>query len=202
MGAVFGTQIGLTTEQTVLFIAMLFAGALLLQYPIGRLSDRMDRRKLIFGAASLGAASCALGWLTGGELWALMAAAFFAGGVTTPLYALFLAYTNDYLSAEDMPAASGGLVFTFGLGAIAGPLVTGWAMQGLGPFAFWLVLGATFCTIALYALYRMTQRSVVHRDETESYLGVLPTTSPVAVEAAGAWAADHAQAERKTEARS
>ena len=51
-------------------------------------------------------------------------AAFFAGGVTTPLYALFLAYTNDALSAEDMPAASGGLVFTFGLGAIAGPLVT------------------------------------------------------------------------------
>ena len=202
MGPVFGTQIGLTTEQIALFVAMLFAGALLLQYPIGLLSDRMDRRKLIFGAACLGAASCALGWLTDGGLWALMTAAFFAGGVTTPLYALFLAYTNDYLSAEDMPAASGGLVFTFGLGAITGPLITGWAMQMLGPFAFWLVLGATFCAIALYAVYRMTQRAVVHRDETESYLGVLPTASTVAVEAAGAWAADHAQAERRTDAQS
>lgn len=197
MGAVFGTQIGLSADMIALFIAMLFAGALLLQYPFGWLSDRIDRRKLIFGAAILGAASCALGWLNGDDLWPLMAAAFFAGGVTTPLYALFLAYTNDYLSADEMPAASGGLVFTFGLGAIAGPLITGWAMQGFGPFAFWLVLSATFGLVAVYALYRMTQRPVA---ETESYIGVLPTTSPVAVEAAGAWAAEQAEAEREADA--
>jgi MFS family permease len=197
MGAVFGTQIGLTATQIALFIAMLFAGALVLQYPIGWLSDRMDRRRLIFGLAVLGAASCMLGWVTGGGLWPLMIAAFFAGGVTTPLYALLLAYTNDSLSASDMPAASGGLVFTFGLGAIAGPLVTGWAMQGLDPQAFWLVLGATFATVALYALYRMTRRAAVSVNETESYLNVLPTASPVAVEAAGEWAAENAEAERE-----
>jgi len=195
MGAVFGTGIGMTATQVAIFVAMLFAGALLLQYPIGWLSDRIDRRKLIFGAASLGAASCAMGWVFGGGLWPLMGAAFFAGGVTTPLYALFLAYTNDFLAAEDMPAASGGLVFAFGLGAIAGPLATGWAMQGLGPFAFWLVLGATFGAVALYALFRMTQRATVSVDQTESYLGVLPTASPVAVEAAGAWAADQGEQE-------
>ncbi len=202
MGAVFGTQIGMTAAQISLFVAMLFAGALVLQYPLGWLSDRVDRRKLIFWASALGAASCAAGWAMGGGLWPLMAAAFFAGGVTTPLYALFLAYTNDFLSAEDMPAASGGLVFTFGLGAIAGPLAAGWAMEQLGPFAFWLVLGATFAAIALYALYRMTQRAVVPVQDTESYLGVLPTASPVAVEAAGAWAAEQADAAREAGGRS
>ncbi len=199
MGAVFGTQIGLTPDQIALLVAMLFGGALVLQYPIGWLSDRVDRRKVILGAAALGAVSCALGWLTGGGLWPLMASAFFAGGVTTPLYALFLAYTNDFLSAEDMPAASGGLVLTFGVGAILGPLATGWAMQSLGPAAFWLVLGGTFAAIALYALYRMTQRSAVPVEETESYLGVLPTASPVAVEAAGAWSAEQGEAEREAQ---
>ncbi len=199
MGAVFGSQIGLSAAQIALFVAMLFAGALVLQYPIGWLSDRMDRRKLIFGSAALGALCCAMGWVVGGGLWVLMASAFLAGGVTTPLYALFLAYTNDALDSEDMPAASGGLVFTFGLGAIAGPLVTGWAMEGLGPFAFWLVLGATFGLIALYALYRMTQREGTPVDETESYLGVLPTASPVTVEAAGVWAAEQAETEREQE---
>jgi hypothetical protein len=99
-----------------------------------------------------------------------------------------------------MPAASGGLVFTFGLGAIVGPLATGWAMEGFGPFAFWPSLGVTFAAIALYALFRMTQRAVVPSEETESYLGVLPTASPVAVEAAGVWAAENAEAEREAEA--
>lgn len=195
MGAVFGSQIGLTAAQIALFVAMLFAGALVMQYPIGWLSDRMDRRRLIFGASGVGAVSCVLAWLIGHDLWALMAAAFFAGGVTTPLYALFLAYTNDALSPEDMPAASGGLVFTFGLGAIVGPLATGWAMEGYGPFAFWPVLGITFLIITLYALYCMNQRMPASAHDPESYLGVVPTASPVAVEAAGLWAAEHAEAE-------
>jgi MFS family permease len=197
MGAVYGSKIGMAASEIALFIAMLFAGALLLQFPIGWLSDRMDRRKLIFGAALLGALSCAVGWMTGGGLWLMMAAAFFAGGVTTPLYALFLAYTNDYLTAEDMPAASGGLVLTFGVGAILGPLVTGWAMQQFNPFAFWLVLGATFGAIALYALYRMTRRSTVPISETESYLGVIPSASPVAVQSASDWAVDQAEAKNE-----
>ena len=199
MGAVFGTKIDMTAGQISLFVAMLFAGALVLQYPIGWLSDRIDRRQLIFGASALGAGSCLLGWMAGTDLWPLMLAAFLAGGVTTPLYALFLAYTNDFLTSEDMPAASGGLVFTFGLGAILGPLVTGWVMQSVNPSAFWLVLAVTFGAIALYALYRMTQRAAIPPEETESYLNILPTSSPVVVEAAGAWAADQAEGEREAE---
>ena len=197
MGAVFGTEIGMSADRIALFVAMLFAGALVLQYPIGWLSDRMDRRKLVFGAALLGAGACALGWSLGDAPGPLLLAAFLAGGVTTPLYALLLAHTNDFLTADEMPAASGGLVFTFGLGAIAGPLGAGWAMETLGPFAFWLVLGGLFASIATWALYRMTQRAVVPASETDHYLGVLPTASPVAVEAASAWAAEHGEAERE-----
>ena len=197
MGAVFGTQIGMSADRVALFVATLFAGALVLQYPIGWLSDRMDRRKLIFGAAVVGAGACALGFAGGGRLEFMLVSAFVAGGVATPLYALFLAYTNDFLTFEEMPAASGGLVFTFGLGAITGPLVTGWVMEHFGPFAFWLVLCVTFIAIALYALYRMTQRSGAPVESTESYLGVLPTASPVAVEAAGTWSAEEAEANRQ-----
>jgi MFS family permease len=200
MGAVFGSQIGMTANEIALFIAMLFAGALVFQYPIGWLSDRLDRRRVIFGTAILGAAVSGLGWFAGsGEalfealsIWPLMGAAFLVGGMTTPLYALLLAYTNDYLSREEMPAASGGLVFTFGLGAILGPLLTGWAMQGLGPYAFWLMIGAIFGVMAIYAAYRMTQRATVSADDTDPYLGLLPTSSAVVVEAAGNWAAEQA----------
>ncbi|TYL49175.1 MFS transporter [Marinomonas sp. IMCC 4694] len=200
MGAVFGSQIGMSKNNIALFIAMLFIGALLMQYPIGWLSDRMDRRKLILFASCAGGLSCLTGILPSNQLWTLMAAAFFAGGVTTPLYALFLAYTNDSLDPNDMPAASGGLVFTFGLGAIIGPLTTGWAMQHFGPSAFWLMLCITFSAIALYALYCMTQNySTVSIEESESYLGVLPTASPIAVEAAGEWAVEQAETEHDSQ---
>lgn len=200
MGAVFGTKIGLSTAQIALFVGMLFAGALLFQYPIGWLSDRMDRRKLIFGSAAVGALFCVLGWASEDSLWFLMGAAFCAGGVTTPLYALFLAYTNDFLTLEEMPAASGALVLTFGVGAILGPLASGWAMQHFGPFAFWLVLCVMFGAIAVYSLYRMTRREAIPADETESYVSVLPTTSAMAVETAGVWAAEQAEAEAEAEA--
>lgn len=196
MGAVFGTQIGLSASQVSLFIAMLFGGALALQYPIGWLSDRMDRRLLILGCAVIGAVFSAMGWFLGHDPRFLMGAAFLVGGVTAPLYSLFLAYTNDSLDPADMAAASGGLVLTFGIGAIAGPLVAGWSMQTMGPFGFWLVMAAAFVGVGGFALYRMTQRSVVPAGDTDSYLGVLPTASYVAVEAAGEWAADQADESR------
>ncbi len=193
MTAVFGTMIELTTAQIALFVAMLFTGALILQYPIGWLSDRLDRRHVIIGLSIVAAAASLFGWVAGGNFWALLAAAFLVGGMTTPLYALLLAYTNDYLPPEDMPAASGGLVFTFGVGAIVGPLMTGWLMQRIGPNTYWLFICATFSTIAVYALYRMTQRSALPASETESYIGVIPTASPVAVEAASAWVVEQAE---------
>jgi len=194
MAAVYGTQIEMSTVQIATFVAMLFAGALVFQYPIGWLSDRMDRRKLIFGASMVAMGACILGWLSGNQLVFMMCAAFVAGGMTTPLYALFLAYTNDFLSLEDMPAASGGLVLTFGVGAILGPLIAGWSMEHLGPQSFWLVLAGTFAVIAVYALYRMTRREALPVEETESYVSVLPTASPMAVETAGVWAAEQAEA--------
>ncbi|MDO6586668.1 MFS transporter [Salipiger sp. 1_MG-2023] len=193
MGAVFGTQAGLDANAVALFVALMFAGALVLQYPIGWLSDRMDRRVLITGCSLIGAAACAIGWIGAGNTVLLYAAAFVSGGVTTPLYALFLAYTNDHLSVEEMPAASGGLIFTFGVGAIGGPFLTGWTMQILGPYAFWLSLGPTYALIALYALWRMTRREAVAVADTESYLGVLPSASPVAAVAAGEWSAEQAE---------
>lgn len=203
MGAVFGNEIGLSANQISLFVAMLFGGALLMQIPIGWLSDRLDRRKVICGTAFLGAVACGLGWMAqsppgwlfSDPLIPIMGAAFFAGGTTTPLYALLLAYTNDNVPAEDMPATSGGLVFTFGLGAIIGPIAIGFAMDALGPFAFWIVLGGTFLAIVVYALYRVSQREAIPVAETDTYLNLVPTASAVAVGDAAIWAAENAEAE-------
>jgi MFS family permease len=107
------------------------------------------------------------------------------GGTSNPLYALLIAYTNDYLEREDMAAASGGLLFINGLGAIAGPLTVGFMMDTIGDNGFWLFTGLLMLAVGSYGLYRMTQRSRTDLDtETVPYLPVSAASTPVAAELA------------------
>lgn len=184
MSAVYGAAAGLTIAEISIFVATFYIGAVILQYPLGWMSDRMDRRLLIMAVAGGGAAASMLGMMLGGLYTMLLASAFVIGGLVNPLYSLLIAYTNDYLDHDDMAAASGGLVFINGLGAIAGPLITGWMMGDaiFGPPGFFLFMAALLAALAVYALYRMTQRAAVPVEDTGSFATVYPTSSPVAVE--------------------
>ncbi|MFP4328325.1 MAG: MFS transporter [Paracoccaceae bacterium] len=196
MSAVYGTQAGLTVTEISLFVAMFFVGALVMQYPLGWISDRMDRRLLILIAAFCGGAGAVLGAMLGGVYPFLLAAAFVVGGVSNPLYSLLIAYTNDFLQHEDMAAASGGLVFINGLGAIAGPVVTGWIMGVVGAAGFFMVIAVLCFALAGYAGWRMTQRSSPVAEDTSSYAPLAPTASPVAVELAQEYAIETALEEQ------
>lgn len=189
MAAVYATEAGLGLGQLSLFISSFFIGAILLQYPIGWLSDRMDRRILIVAAAGLGAGVGVVGMLLGHLYPVLLGVGLLSGGLAQPLYALLIAYTNDYLESEDMAAASGGLIFVNGIGAIAGPPIMGTLMAQIGPGGFWLFLSVILAALTAYGLWRMTQRPTVYAGEEEyeavSYATILPgAASVVAVETA------------------
>ena len=185
MAAVFAKLAGLSLGQISIFISTIYIGALLLQYPIGWISDRMDRRTLILAVALCGAVGALIGFLFMGYFPALLVSAFLVGGMSNPLYALLIAYTNDYLEHEDMAAASGGLIFINGIGAIAGPLITGWMMGVIGPRGFFLYIGVLMVALAAYAVYRMTQRPPSGSvEDTNSYAPIFASASPVAVEVA------------------
>ena len=104
-----------------------------MQYPVGWMSDRMDRRQLIMGLSVLGTGGALLAIIAGSNFIALLLSAFLIGGMSNPLYSLLIAHTNDYLDFDDMASASGGLLFINGVGAISGPLIVGWVMQSYGP---------------------------------------------------------------------
>ena len=188
MSAVYGAAAGLSVGQISAFVAMFFVGSLVVQYPLGWLSDRMDRRKLILVCAAVGAGGGVLGYLSGHVFEALLLSAFVIGGVSNPLYSLLIAYTNDFLQPDDMAAASGGLVFVNGLGAIAGPVIAGQIMGAVGPPGFFVVIGVFFAALALYAAYRMTQRPSPSAEESASYAPVTPAATAVAVEIAQEYA--------------
>ena len=184
MSAVFGAEIGLSVPQISAFVAAIYVGGLILQYPIGFLSDRMDRRILILALSALGATAALAGAAFADAFVLLLVVAFIVGGMCNPLYSLLIAYVNDYLDPDDMAAASGGLVFINGLGAIVGPLATGWLMGSIGPEGFFLFLMALLTTLGLYATYRMTQRAAPAVEVTGSYTTMIPTATPVAMEVA------------------
>lgn len=185
MTAVYGTERGLSVGQISTFVAAIYLGGMLCQYPIGWASDRMDRRLLIIGITAVGAVTSVIAFQFAGDVfWVLLATAFVIGGVSNPLYSLLLAYTNDYLEHDDMAAASGGLIFVNGVGAIAGPLVVGWMMGAFGPDSFFLYIAALLALTAVYAFYRTFRREAPSVEDTGAYTAVFANTSPVAMEVA------------------
>ncbi|MEM6745360.1 MAG: MFS transporter, partial [Pseudomonadota bacterium] len=195
MTAIYGTEIGLSVAQISALVAAIYTGGMVLQYPIGWISDRMDRRLLILIVTAIGAAASLAAILIGASSTALLIIAFLVGGVANPLYALLIAHTNDFLDYEDMAAASGGLVFLNGVGAIGGPLVVGVAIESLGAWSYWGMICLLLGGVSAYSAYRMTVRPTVAVDETGAYAPVLPQATVVAVEAATEYAIDAAEAE-------
>ena len=133
MAAVFGIEAKLNVGQISSFIAVLYIGAMLFQYPIGWVSDRVARRLLIAMIAALAAVLAFCGILGWHCFPILLTVAFLVVGTINPLYSLLIAYTNDFL---DMVAASEWLLFVHGFGAISGSLVVGWMMNQFGPSGF------------------------------------------------------------------
>ncbi|MEI4197017.1 MFS transporter [Roseovarius sp. E0-M6] len=195
MAPVYGAEAGLSVAQISTFVSFFFISALIVQYPIGWLSDRMDRRVMIMAGALIIGVGGLIGVFLGDVFILLCVAAAMIGGMSNPLYSLLIAYTNDFLEHSDMAAAAGGMVFINGLGAVFGPLLTGWIMGVLGPWGFFMFIAVLGFAMAGYAGYRMTQRPAISVEDQDAYAVVMPSASPVAVAIAQEWAIDEAQSE-------
>ena len=183
MAPVFGTNAGFSLSEISIFVAAFYVGAMVFQFPIGWLSDRMDRRILIVATSAIGFIAAISAVMVEDIFVIFVVSAFFIGGMSNPLYSLLIAYTNDFLELEDMASASGGLLFLNGLGAISGPIITGYLMTKMGSQGFFIILAILLGLLTVYGFFRMTQRGISDLD-TSSYATVLPTASVVAVEIA------------------
>lgn len=182
MASVWGSASGLTTAQISAFVAAIYVGGLVLQYPVGWISDHGDRRLVVLGLAALGLVVTVAILVGHPGIWGLLVAAGLIGGVANPVYSLLIAYTNDFLDTSDMAAASAGLLFINGVGAVTGPLITGWLMSVLGPDGFWVYVGALMALLTGYAGWRRTRRPTPAQDQ--GFAVIAPSATPVAVEAA------------------
>lgn len=189
MSSIYGAQQGFSVKEISWFVTAIFVGGMVMQYPLGWMSDRMDRRTLIIFITAAATASGIAGML-GDSIWWFMAVAFCLGATTNPLYPLLLAYTNDHLSTEQMASASGGLMFINGVGAMGGPMLVGFLINNVGPYGFFLFITVLAAMICAYSIYRVTRREAVAVEDTHHYIPVTATATSVAVEMATAAAAE------------
>lgn len=191
MSAVYGAQIDLSVSEIALFLSFTYGGTMVMQYPIGALSDRIDRRIVIAGTSIAGAAACllastvetlSLGAFYGFEIRAVYLVGFLVGGFGNPVYGLVIAHVNDWLQPTQIASASGRLLFLNGVGALCGPILTGYALTAVGGVGFWMVIGGYLTILAAYTLYRMTQRPAIAVEEMGVYTVVGQGLTPVAAE--------------------
>ncbi len=190
-------------ETSLLLVGVMLAGALF-QWPIGSLSDKYDRRKIIiassitaiffsFSAIYASGIGNSLSNLfiestvsfnyfsTAMDKTKLFIFVVLLAGVTLPLFSLNLALVNDYIPKEKFVAAGGGLNIIFGLGAMAGPLMCSTLMHFLGPNGFFIHLLIFLFTIIIFGFYRLSQREI--ENNPESTFTPLPTTiTPLGIE--------------------
>jgi MFS family permease len=175
MGPVYARLSGLDTGGVAAFMAVSILAAVVTQYPVGRLSDRMDRRTVI-------AAVCTLATLVAGSIAAfpgmphaafLTLAALFSGLVLT-LYSLSVSHVNDKLEPAQMVAASSAILLLNGSAAAAGPVLAGSLMTAFGPPAYFAALAALTGGLAIYDLWRKSRRRPVPPSQKGPFIGAQP----------------------------
>ncbi|MDJ0390983.1 MFS transporter [Roseomonas sp. E05] len=181
LGPLFAQRAGLEAGSVAVFMACGSLGGFLATWPMGWLSDRIDRRRLSVGLAMVAAG--ALLWMTlsvpehppRAVLYALVGV---FGMLVIPAYSLVLAHVNDHVPPGQFAAASGGLLILWGAGSALGPVLGGVAMASLGNRGLgWQILGAQ-ALIAAWGIYRISQRAA---PETKEEFLVMPV-QPVGTE--------------------
>ena len=182
MGSLYGRSIGLDNTQIGYFMTSVTVGTLVLQYPVGRLSDRFDRRLVIFVVAITATIVVSIASLFGKPDFVLLliTMAIF-GGLTFSLYSLFIAHANDYLAPSQMVAMSSGLLMVNGAGAVIGSPLAASIMEIAGTRSFLPTIALFLLIIAIVVLVRMQMRSAVPVASQGPFVAIPDASSGVAV---------------------
>ena len=155
MAVIFATREGLSVGRVGILIAAINLGGMALTWPISSASDDLDRR-IIGVLSSLAVIVLGLVMLTQTpSSWLTTALLFAIGGFSFPLYAVGGAYTNDWVSQEQMGAAASQLVTLYGFGAMIGPLVAAPFLDIIGTQGFAWSIISLHALILLFLIYRI-----------------------------------------------
>ena len=179
LAAVHVRRLGLDLAETARFMMIVILGGVALQWPLGRLSDRHDRRRVIVGSFAMAAlVSFALSLISGsGPLLMGLGALF--GGLSFALYPLCVAHCNDRLLETERVAASGRLVLLYSIGAALGPILAAGFMTMAGTGGLFLFIACCAGLAMMVGLWRQRASEPVP-DQYQQEFQIMPRTTPMA----------------------
>ncbi|MBM3585702.1 MAG: MFS transporter [Alphaproteobacteria bacterium] len=175
LGPLFAADIGMDTTGIAVFMSATVLGGALLQWPLGRLSDRMDRRKVIALACLLagGAGAALVAWAIR-DIDMVIPAAVVFGAFTFSIYALCAAHANDFATHGSFVEMASGLLLVNGIGSVLGPIAAAFFMEGYGPAGLFVVTAVVHVAMAGFALYRLAVRKAVPDDLKPVFVAAAP----------------------------
>jgi MFS family permease len=170
LGAVYGARIGISTAEIALMMSLVVVAGAALQMPVGRVSDRTDRRFVLAGAAVGAALIGVLVFVaeprSGAFIIGLTAC---YGALAYTLYSLAVAHANDHASPGEFAKVSGGLLLLYGFGTMIGPVIGAGLMGALRPESVFLSTALAHFCLAGYTLLRIRRRAPVPLEEREAF---------------------------------
>ena len=189
--AVYASSMNFTILEISIVTFLLAVSGAVAQFPIGKISDLYDRRKVIvfstFGAALFSILAILVtrqmylpGGLATSKSWFYIFFILFSF-CSLPMFSLILAHTNDYISKEKFVAAGAGLQFAFGLGAISGPFLCSIFMDLVGSNGFFIFLFFFHSIIGFFGIYRMKVRQTIDNPDSQ-FVAMPQTITPAGIE--------------------
>jgi MFS family permease len=178
IGPIYAKEIGMSITSIATFMSAGIIGGVVLQYPLGAYSDKLDRRRVILwttiGSVITGAY---LSFGAGSNETANIISVFLFGAFSMPLYSLCSAHGNDHAKPGEHALIAAGLLFFWSVGATFGPLLAAALLEFYGPRAFFLYTSFIFAGFAIYTLRRMQVRAPVPPQQRSSRFRSLLRTS-------------------------
>lgn len=179
LSPVFLTSLDYQTEAVALFISTVIVGGALLQWPVGKISDLIDRRLVIMAAAGIGALAALVLAIAPVSLPVILGAGFVFGGAVLPIYALSVSHANDWASQDDFVMLAGALLLSFGFGAVIGPTVFSAVMQIFGSAALFYAMAMAQILLIAFGYWRIRTRAAVASADKGNFVSVTRSTPEV-----------------------
>jgi MFS family permease len=175
---VWADRLGVPVSLVVVLLSAMQIGSLVLQWPLGWLSDRIDRRLVILGCAgAVAILSIVIATASTGSAPVLVVLFGLWGAVSMSFYGICVAHASDHAQPDEMVRVSSGALFSWASGSTIGPLIAAPAIDLIGPDGLWIYATAVSAVLSLFVAWRMTRRAPVPLEGREAFIN-LPATSP------------------------